>query len=730
MTVNLTVEGRTRAPEVVEYTVNEDITPLALGDSSGGVGNITLSVRTERRGGFRNRTAGAIDADMALSDTEDIEFSAFKGRGRTRGKIVNIDEGPVSSRITADTMLTRLNVTKTAEPVFGSRTQGTVSTTTVNPITNPSLELDTANYSVVLAGGAAAVSRLNTGMTAVAGTYHGRVTWSSAATGLGAGVAYTQTGLSGSKPFNLRWSLAASLAQTVRISYVWKDNAGATISTQIGGVYTLGGAAWQDVNENVVSPPGTASVVIQALSYSGVNWPTSSYLMFDALALLTSPGAYFDGSSANSAWSGTAHASTSSKTILSTVDYGYDATLGYAIRYYLSLCDISPADVVVESAIDGIRVAFPGWEGNVWTHFKALCAAYNIEAIVRDDKVVVSRPHTREIKFENEDSLSRNIDTANNNATIEVKNYNTRYLTGSVIYDNDDSRSVDAGEVIQTTFKVDHWLSSVNNPIPLTAVVANIPASGYYTVTDAAGLTVNPQWWTDNGGKIETAVDDWHNVTMQITAPTVTTAYTAPYKIGGIGSALVLTGAGIFLNPESVILYTGSPTGDNEQAPTIDNIFIASKDMAVDRGMHAAQRSGGPVITVSGVMSYLPDSKGQEFGYVSGTRFQYDFAYYRIRDARITSQSIEFNAESATTFGDLTAAHSITFDEFNITYAGYTFATFNTAFTGYSFDEFNGSTPVPTFDDFDKLYAGATFNDYAVTPLITKTSVIAEEDTY
>ena len=517
----------------------------------------------------------------------------------------------------------------------------------------------------------------------------------------------------------------------MRIEYEWKTALGATISTTYGGVYTLSSTAWTTVDEFAISPSSDAtSVVIKAVSYNVVgrvyvNWPVSSYLAFDAMYWGAEKAPYyFDGNTTGAVWTGTSGLSTSRLTISVPVDEGYDATLGYAIRYYLGLCGIPADNVVIDSSIDRVRVSLQGWTGSVWNYFKMLCTAYNIEAVVKGDKVYIQPPSTNFLSLEAGAVLSRSTEMGTKSPTIDIANYNTSYTVNSPVYTSTSDFSVDLGEATTRRVSVEHWLKSVGQPIPVAGTPSDVPASGYYLVTDANNLIVDPSWWTRGGGNVTVTVGDWHDVTIRVAAPLEEAPYTAPFKIAATlasgGPGMVLTGAGVFVDKQIIPLYTGAPdSGDT--ARLVDNIFVGNLAMAKDRGMHAAQQEGGPTTSVRGKVAYLPDAGGDEFGGIAGTRIYYDGAYYRIRSANLSPGSISIDsADSATTFTDLVAAFSIVFDEFNVTYSGNTFTTFNAIFPTQTFTQFNGTTPTPTFADINAIYATASFNDHSIYPLLTE----------
>jgi hypothetical protein len=90
-----------------------------------------------------------------------------------------------------------------------------------------------------------------------------------------------------------------------------------------------------------------------------------------------------------------------------------------------------------------------------------------------------------------------------------------------------------------------------------------------------------------------------------------------------------------------------------------------------------------------------------------------------VTSASYTKAAVSITAVMDMTFNDLVDLFSLTFDEFNSTYAGLTFDQFNALFAAnFTFDDFNGSSGAPTFDMFNTLFEGLTFDNYAVYPYV------------
>lgn len=733
MDIQAKVQDRVTPLAVDSYSVQEDATPLDIGSTTGGLGSVRMSGMDRGTGAISTRSAGLVDRGVQLIDSGGVDGTAFKGRGSVFGRINQVSEAGPRLSVDADGLLAKLNSTVHTRPLYGLHSSYTRVQTYYNKCTNPSLETVTTGYTALPSTtGVAAVTRSNATYSAVVGAYHGRVTWSTGATAYGGGAIFTQTGVTVGDQLYVSWSGGTSRAsgQALQLSIQWLNGGGSPISTTTGtAAMTSNAASYVRMKVSGKAPAGTASALIRMLNVSGLsqsaNWATGDILLFDALMVSSDDVDYFDGSAAypNSVWLGTADASSSSNVVYTPVDEGFDATLGNAIRYYLGLVGIAADKVVVDNTVDDLNIAFQPWEANLWTQLKKLCSAYQIELNLRGDILYFDLPYTRQIMIEDNAAIGRTISTAGNATTINVVNYNNRYAN-DVAYSGDTVISVNVGEVKTSEVSISHFLGTVNNPVPVDAKPELVPSNGYYQIVDSNSAVVSGQWWTDNGGSVMTAIasEDGDRITIRVTGPSANGPYTGPFDIADTnGTArLVLTGIGVFTDPETLTFQTGAYDGDRYEAPTIDNIFVSDVVGANMRGIESAQHAGGPLVTINGSIPFSPQMLGQEFGNVSGSRVFYENAWYRITTSTITPGSIQFEAESATLFNDVTVTYSFTFNEFNAQWPGATFGTYNTAIGAMTFDGANAASSNITFDTLNAIYFDSTFNDHAVYPLMTQ----------
>lgn len=731
---------------VIDYTVTEDITPLAPGDSSGGVGSISVQAVAVKSGPIAGRTATILDTDLTLTDLEDIEMTGYKGRGSVFGHVTKNAQNGARVTLTSETLLARLNTERKAKPFFGAKKTGTRVTYATNIATNPSLETATTNWAAVPGtSGAATVSRSNATYSAFAGSWHGRVTWTGSASGVG-GVTYTQAAVLPNTLLNVSLQMRVPTrptGQVMRASIAWYNASAALISTTDGVATNLTSSGYVEVKVTGTAPALTASAVVTFYNYNSggpfVNWSNGDILVFDALMISGTVQPYFDGSSANASWNGTANASTSTLAISTPINEGYDATLGNAVRYYMGLAGIPESAIIVDNVFENFPVAYPAWEGNIWNYMKQLCAAVGAEIAVSGPSIYFRAPRQHTVLMDNEASLDLSVDAQATALSIEIYNYNSRWGVSEVVYAATNTLSIPLNTNSESIINVDASITAISSPLPVAKLVdvATYTGPGQYVVSDANDVIVAPDSWTALGGKLiaELIPGSFNSFKLTVQGPSSAGAYTAPFRVavpsvipdGDDTPALYITAEGVFIDKQVVTLPTAATLSQtsNETAPTIDNIFISSYGQAVDRGVLAAMAAGGPTIRINGMTTYDRSPAGQDFNVFVGGRVRNDFNIFRVDSANFTSSAIEFTAQSDVTFADVIELYSVTFAENNATYSGLNFTTYNGLWTGKTFAEVMALSPTPSFDSINALYSGLTFNDHAIYPLM-ETKINAE----
>lgn len=739
--IKLDVVGRDYGLEVIEYDVTEEITPLAPGDSSGGVGAINVSVTTRNEGPHAARTSTILDADIILTDSEDIEYSPFRGRGTVQGHVSANTEAGGRTRLTAETLLARFNTDRKAAPIFGAKKTGTRTTYVVNTAVNPSFEINTTNYVAIPGtGGTAALTRVST--TPYVGSWAGRVAWTVAATGPG-GVSYQHNVIGGAlDTFSSYMRMNASKAvQVMRASVqYYKAGAVAVGTAQVGSPVVINNSDYTRVSVAGLAPSDATYAIVSFLNFNSgenfSNWANGDILQIDGMMVTqgTTVYDYFDGSFANASWRGTANASESQLAITTEVSEGYDATVGYAMRYYSELVGLNQSNVVVDAYFDTIPVSYPAWEGNVWNHVKMLCAAVGAEVAVNGANIVFRLPRQHTLRHDNVKFFDTEVDGQATARNAEIYNYNNRWLSDSIVHEATSVISIDVGSSAEVDISFPHSITRINNPVASASLgdAETYVGPGQYVVMDANDVVVDPAVWRSLGAYITVKMvpDSYTNAVMTINGPNAAGSYTAPFRVATADEkpALFLTGEGVFVEKELVTVATAATLTQTstEAAPTVDNPFISTHAQAVDRVVLTAMQVSGPAITISGVIPYDAESSGNEFDLVTGSRVPYRDSIYRVKTARFSSGSINITAESDVLFADAMEVYGTTFDEINAIYPGMNFTTYSALWGAQTFDEVMNSVAQPSFDTINALYEGMTFNDHAVYPLIPLTGTTEE----
>lgn len=743
--------GRNTIGEIVDYSVSEDATPLVAGDSSGSVGQIQVQAKANIRGRLIDRSANVVGDEITLTDTNSIDDTDVRGLGTISGVVSSADMPGERVNVIAETILSRLNADRVAKPFFGSYVPpSTVTTTRTNLNTNARRNTALTGIAKVQPTGVNALTRA----TAVDGYLDlpvARVTWTTAETAAGGGIAETTTGLGAGVSYTLSTYVRATRAtpptsdsapvQRLRATLQYLNGSSVAVGAPVASDYIITNGDWLRVSVAGVAPTGTASAVLTVASVAGTNfatWKIGDTL--DSTASLTEQGGlaeWFDGYSTNTdatdeagvrrvvdyTWVGAAGTTPSVATVATTSPgYGYDATQGNYFRYLCELVGL--VNVVVEDAFDHKPVAYPGWDGNVWKYMKDFAVATQSEIALVNGVVTMRAPRTREIPVESVEGPVLKVSAAGTAQYVEVYNYNSRWGTNESLWRSTTNYSIDANGYQSFEVTVPHFPTSVNNPIVVPEFALNYDAGvGQYRVIDSQGLIVDAKWWNDKGGRVfvSTVPEEPNRLKIELFGPQATGAtYIGPFKftsddVNGI-PALEVTGSGVFIDKKIMRIKTGVSEAQTSviSASAIDNVFLSNGDIAYGRGIDAACRAAGPNVTLTGTLSHLDDG----FGFMAGSRIKYADNIFRITSVRASRKGISFTAENDMLFEDSTDLYAFTFADVDEMYSGLTFAQVDTIMAGLTFAEVDALFPSPTFASVDEIYEGLTFGEHAVYPYV------------
>lgn len=744
--------------EIASYSVREDATPLIAGESAGAVGQVTINARAITKGPVRDRTAAVTDQEITLIDANGIDGTQFKGRGSFTGKITRSSVPGERLALTAENVLSRFNVERTAKPFYGVlEPMATTATDRINLMTNPSLETNTTNYTLVNAAGGSFAATRATDDTAYEGLYYYRLTFTGTATAAGAGaywqfnipeasVSYTASAYyrATRAALNVQEGVAV---QRVGVTLRYYNASNVEVGTANTEEAVLLNATWVRLAASAEAPAGATHARLYVISIAGASytaWAAGDTFDVDAaLAEQAGLDTYFSGATPNSnsvlddgttintvsMWGGVADGSTSVQTVATTTpERGYNATQGSYFRYLCSLVGIPNPQVAID--FDNKSVAYVGWEGNVYTKLKEFLIAIHGEVAVINDTVVLQRPRTRTLPAESLDSFTINVDSARTAQFVQANNYNSHWGIGELAFRATTEYQVTTNGQTSVEVTIPHYIERPNNP---TCVYlyneAQVDGQGQYSVLDSQGLIVEPDWWNANGGRVtvEPVFEEPTRLTIRMYGPRAdTNGYIGPYKFsrepGRPAPAMDITGEGVFIDKVLKTYRTGVPASATAQefSPTIDNIFFTDAQITSSRAMDAACRAAGPVVGFQARLGFVPGLDGQEFGYVAGSRVAIGDNVFRVENVNYSPGGIEISGTSDMTFADVDDLFAYTFADFDRDYSGLTFGQFDALVGAITFGEFDAMSGGATFGTFDLVYDGATFAQFGTYPALSE----------
>lgn len=358
-------------------------------------------------------------------------------------------------------------------------------------------------------------------------------------------------------------------------------------------------------------------------------------------------------------------------------------TLGDALRYYFGLVGIkndSQNGIVIDSTLENVAVALPGWREEVWLQVnKRLAPVYGFEVALVSNNVVVRKLRQRIAQTYRDVSTGWSLDSSESARTVEVFYYNNTSRTNYIAYPDGgwnpdvDIFQADANETVVYEVELSSSLSSVQQPVAVDSVARAYTASSVYAVAGGDGLPITAAQWTARGGRLTVEIIE-NTKTLRITIRGASDAIYAPYRIAmSTGpsdwySSLRIVGTGVFQSKQSVVLPTAVDFRrvTDESAPSVeDNEFIRTLTNAYDLGVWAAARYAGPKQTIS-VTS----------GGIAALDENNSYNYPTIAD---------FNAAMISP----TTGLPLLISDFNAIWAGQTIKSFNAFWTAAAKDEFS-----------------------------------------
>lgn len=319
---------------------------------------------------------------------------------------------------------------------------------------------------------------------------------------------------------------------------------------------------------------------------------------------------------------------------------------------------------------------------NAWEYLQQACSAYNKELSIVDGAIDIRQLGINVLDIDNKTVPTITPSTTLSGRNVDIVYSNAQSFGYDELYNarNDNNRvlSVKASETITTTVEVAGTPTFVSLPYFSLDINGQI-GEGEYFVCTTNGTPIPRDIWGNYGGKLEVFISETtpNAIDIKLTGPTSTDGvfnetppvppatsptpaqYPGPYKVayssGGTDyAALSIVGSGIKTTTATLKLLTAADPNkvSQETAKTITNPFIVTEEQAYDRGINAAIDASGPRVSLS---ASIPVSAINSFGLVAGSLVRYRDSIYRINDVTIGNLVVSFNASRHVTVEDFDA---------------------------------------------------------------------------
>lgn len=344
-------------------------------------------------------------------------------------------------------------------------------------------------------------------------------------------------------------------------------------------------------------------------------------------------------------------------------------------------------EIIIDPQVENTPIVAPAYEGNLWVLLKEFCSFHQLDVSLIGNAISVRPMRQREISIESVVDEIVNLNEENFVQNFDVAYYNYEQLNNVIAYPfggwtpDVEVYSVEAGETITFDIPVNAYLESVDQPTVQDTVAKDYSGTNsVYSASGNDGLPVPASFWVAFGGSMSFELTDLgRNIRATLRGPDFPEL--APYSIAVSDGAteystLRIVGSGVFFDRQTVTIPTGLTSVETPQefGQEIDNIFIRTREEAIDAGVRARRRYALPRQTF--------DTTGRSL-----QRRSYKKYDYLILDDPV--------------FGFLDTNILALLDP-------------DTAVLLYpTFNEYDASLPSPyLFNDFDGTYSTSNFNDF------------------
>jgi len=669
------------------WTVNESITPVAIGSSATGTGSVSFGAKA--------------NDDSLLCINNDV-VSTVNGFGNVHGVVQSVSQSGLNVSLTHGSLLDKLNLDVSVPPLLGGDTVSALDYFEQAVLKNARTTKTSGQFFTMAGHG---YCFLNDGSNKAVFQDASVITRNpvfgvedAAFTG------YTYTDIRNTVSANNFVRNGGKIYGNDITGYMFSSDGGFGASTNVSRIFYktfLNGA------NNVFSFTGTPPL-------TSLEWDLELFLTVDHSAeTITLSGNYSPGGSFTAFSSSASIASLDVDAELA-VFFEYYVQTGSVYKLRAVICntsnyassvavtqDLSNAStpIIDAWAIDGLArdiyvetntstytavtpaewgiastfyadtatniISAPSvaYSGVFWEYVQMACAACEQEVAVIDDVVYVRDIASLTFDITNVVASPTITPTSTlSGRQINIPYTDSNFVSGTVYSAADDGNnviSVAAGATTVTSVK--HTV----NPIYVTQPSRSDSwpvTSGQYHVIDSSGIPLLAGEWEEYGASVtvEIDADDPSAIRITVVGPyTDTTLAGGPYELAASDGAtkyasLEIAGTGVYSGDGVLGLLTGIDPDKYTRATvnTITNPFIVDVEHAYDRGIWAAQKASGPTIALS---AQVPASSIAGLGLTCGALVDYRQSTYRIVSCSISGIGASISAERHVTVADVDA---------------------------------------------------------------------------
>jgi len=247
--------------------------------------------------------------------------------------------------------------------------------------------------------------------------------------------------------------------------------------------------------------------------------------------------------------------------------------------------------------------------------------------------------------------------TTNNSTSFTANPSNTSFY--NALLDNNTVLTVNAGETLTGTVTALGSPAVIVQPVRTTGTTVGV---GQYIISASDGLVVQPGQFEAWGGSFTVSISDTPNsIDYVFRGPTVAIpGVPSPYSIAvsdGTNSfaTLNIAGAGVLSSPTTQTYVTGAADPQTPVIGPIDSPFASTLSITNDRGIELAHRYGGGQQQITFALD-PDDSNG--FADTEGSAVNWNENIYRVNSTTTSEGNVDITAVNRALSSDFTSVWS------------------------------------------------------------------------